>query len=278
MGLSNVDPNWSWVYDSLVAAWLFTEPADDTVRDVYNRANGTRVAGTGTKPTWDRDGELWGLTPIVGGATSGIDLPIGDASPLGDSFTPEQLSVETWSKWPTSGSDPRLFSKQTGGNEEDHFIMVGAVTADNPRMRLATGGATTTHVGATNVEPVAGDLVHTIWTYNGADIQLYLNAVDTQIITGGSQTGTVDGGTDTPMRIGNAAQAGATNEWDAPIYKVAVYDVALSQSQATALFYDPYGPHRIVHRFVGKVAAVGGARPQGPLGHPFHGPFAGPVN
>ena len=26
------------------------------------------------------------------------------------------------------------------------------------------------------------------------------------------------------------------------------------------------------------VAAVGGANPHGPLGHPFHGPFAGPVN
>ncbi len=42
--------------------------------------------------------------------------------------------------------------------------------------------------------------------------------------------------------------------------------------------YDPFGPFRLNDEIFGRVAAVGGATPKGSLGHPFHGPFAGPVN
>ncbi|KKK59605.1 hypothetical protein LCGC14_3032700, partial [marine sediment metagenome] len=51
LDLSRIDPQWSWVYESLVAAWLFNEPGGDTLRDVFGRVNGTLVAGSGSKPT-----------------------------------------------------------------------------------------------------------------------------------------------------------------------------------------------------------------------------------
>ncbi len=243
----SIDPKWSWVYDSLVAVWLFNEPGGDTLRDVYGRANGTLVAGTGSKPTWNRDGALWGLTPIDAGATSGIDIG-GDA--LGDNFTPEQLSVETWSKWPADDdTDPRLFSKQSSGASADHFIMTGAVNSDqvytHPRMRLRTGSTTTTFVlnDHLNKTPLEGDLVHMLWTYDGVNVRCYLNAVDTALGSS-TKTGTVAGGSGVPIRIGNSAYAGATNEWDAPIYKVAIYRTALNMSQIYQVLRYPYGAFR----------------------------------
>lgn len=50
-------------------------------------------------------------------------------------------------------------------------------------------------------------------------------------------------------------------------------------AQLQQLARDPHGPFRMVDE-IGVVIAlpvVGGARPQGPFGHPFHGPFAGPI-
>lgn len=49
-------------------------------------------------------------------------------------------------------------------------------------------------------------------------------------------------------------------------------------AQHAQLAHDPFGPFRMKED-VGwlAVAAVGGANPHGPLGHPLHGPFGGPL-
>ena len=253
---SDTDPKWSWVHDSLVASWLFTEPGGDTVHDTLGRSHGTRVAGTGSKPTWGRNGELWGLTPIDSEATSGIDIPGGAGAALGDDFTPEHLTVEMWSVWMIHGGrSTRLFSKQTTGDEANHWIMGGA-TGALPRMRLKAGGTTVTHVINLAADaPVAGDLVHHTWTYDGATVRLYLNAVDTALATS-ANSGTVDGGSGVPIRLANSAYAGAADEWDAPIYKVAIYTTCLSPSQVYDLSHDPYGPYRPQERTLAFVPAA----------------------
>ena len=51
-----------------------------------------------------------------------------------------------------------------------------------------------------------------------------------------------------------------------------------SKAEHDLLLEDPFGPYTLDDDIFGRVAAVGGATPKGPLGHPFHGPFAGPVN
>lgn len=283
LNASLVDSEWGWVYESLVCAWLFNEPGGDTVRDVLGRANGTRVAGTGSKPSWVRDGHLWGLRPSLAGASSGIDLPGGSAAVLGDSFTPSQLTVETWCKWGVdNGLDPRLFSKQTTGSGADHWIMVGSTDSGAnvgvARFRLKTGGTTKTHIAANTTEPIAGDLVHMVWTYDGSGsgtaVLLYLNGKVTALSASGAQSGTVDGGTGVPIRIGNSAYSGASNEWDGPIYKVALYDTALTAGQIQSLTHDPYGAFRVIQRRVGLVpAAAPSGRIMSSLAH--HGGLAG---
>lgn len=255
---SRVHSKWGWVWDHQVAVWLFNEPGGDTLHDLLRRTNGTLSSGSsGSKPTWDRDGQLWGLTPIDAGTNAGIDLPSGTLSPLGDNFTPDQLTVEMWSVWMgDSGTDPRLFSKQTSSAGADHFIMTGA-TALSPRLRIKAGGTTETHVvNAPDDNPLVGDLVHHTWTYDGVTVRLYLNAVDTAIDQSTASSGRVDGGTGIPIRIGNAAQSGAANEWDAPIYKIAIYDAAMPPSMVVDICGDPYGPYREVEDVVGGVAVT----------------------
>ena len=140
-----------------------------------------------------------------------------------------------------------------------------------PRMRLKTGGTTVTHVIDTPEDsPVTGDLAHVVWTYDGAVVTLYLNTVAETLNTGGTQTGTVDGGTAVPLRLGNSAHASTTNEWDAPIYKVVVYDVALNAQQVFALCGNPYGPYRSVENVVGLVPVAGAAVTSPYYSHHYH--------
>lgn len=255
-----VDPSWSWVYNSLVAAWLWNQEEASQISsqdgeilyEVFGRMNGKLFdGGNGFTPFWIRTGELWGTLNDPTGSESGITIvSLGDPfpGPLSENFTPERLSIETWSFWaPDQGLDPRLFTKQTSSAEADHIWMVGSLDdTDNdgmPRFRLRTGGTTQTHVQEDNDNPVANDLVHMVWTYDGQDVRLYINGHRRTILSP-SQTGTVNGGDGVPIGISNSAYPGANNEWAAPIYKVAIYTSALSKSQVVALSRDPYGAFR----------------------------------
>ena len=97
-----------------------------------------------------------------------------------------------------------------------------------------------------------------VWVYDNAaqTIVCYLNGALTTLGTGGTEDDVVTGGTGVPMRIGNSAYSGAANEWDKPIYKVALYEAAFNQGQVIELSHDPYGPYRRVASTVGLVPAA----------------------
>ncbi len=65
--------------------------------------------------------------------------------------------------------------------------------------------------------------------------------------------------------------------WGGQTSVIYVWDHYKPESALQPLFRDPFGPFRPDFRTIGKAPVVAGARPQGPLGHPFHGPFAGPI-
>jgi len=274
------DPAFSWAWKNLEACFLFERPQASVVRDVVTGFAAFFTAGSsGTKPAWAVDGTGASVQPVDAGDSSGIIL---DNHPgLGDSFTPETLTLELWAITPPDDdTDPRGISKQSGGGADDHDWMLGVVNSGGAyqgRCRLSTGGSTTTHLtfAAMNI----GVLTHFVARYDGAEVQIWIDGVSVSMETDPPvQTGTVDATAGMPIKIGNAAYSSATNEWDDKIYKAAIYSRALTDWEIVTLARDPVRPFQRGPGLVleGPAAAVG-ANPKGPLGHPFFGPFAGPI-
>lgn len=71
--------------------------------------------------------------------------------------------------------------------------------------------------------------------------------------------------------------AGFQNPRNARIGDVGVWTRALSAAEVFELYATPFRLLARRARFFLAAAAPGGFRPQGPLGHPFHGAFGGPV-
>ncbi len=78
------------------------------------------------------------------------------------------------------------------------------------------------------------------------------------------------------MRIGNRPNSTA-RAFDGVIYCIYIWKRELNVHEIRRISEDPFGLIRMAPRRIVKAAAVGGANPHNPLGHPLYGPFAGPI-
>ena len=118
-----------------------------------------------------------------------------------------------------------------------------------------------------------------VLTYNGADetsaanFNWWINGRKIAPITGDAL-----GGTGVSNRIGHGVAS--VLDWNGSIRQVRIYDYAWDGALARSFARSPAGVFRPATSRTARttvVAAAGGTTPKGPLGHPFHGPFAGPI-
>lgn len=138
-----------------------------------------------------------GFSVRIDGSTGSVELPVIDLA--GDQLTiAARFKVEGW---PGEG-DPRFISKATGMSNVQHFYMLGVLTTETQhrlRARLRSGGITTTLV-ATAGDVFVGTWHHAAVTYDGANVQLYLDGVEVGAV---AMTGDLDVDAVVPTAVGS---------------------------------------------------------------------------
>jgi len=159
----------------------------------FEEGAGTATAdGSGNNHTGAISGATW-TTGQVGNALS-FD-GVNDYVNLGTwNVSGSALTMMAWvfsDDWKTE--DVRFISKANGTGVQNHWWMLSESNG-NPRVRLKTGGNTTTLVGSSTLP--LNTWVHIAATYNGSMVRLYQDGV----------------------QVGSTAQSGALDEAIIPIH------------------------------------------------------------
>ncbi len=117
----------------------------------------------------------------------------------------------------------------------------------------------------------AGDWHALVLQWDGANVRMWSNGINHAVTALTTSTAWNLG-----ALMANIAATGDDAAGDMSVFIAA--GRAWNADEIRQWSADPFGPFRLDDKIFGRVAAVGGATPKGPLGHPFHGPFAGPVN
>ena len=149
----------------------------------------------------------------------------------------------------------------TVGNTEVEFFLFDMSTGDDPR----PGSQIDVGSGADPLRQI-------VYSYSAGNWRGYLDAVPIFDL-------------DKTFTITNEAGDGGfwwggnntTNSVAAAIPYGLYINAQLTQGQISQIYDDPYGIINPDSFTIGKSAAVVGTTPKGPLGHTFHGPFAGPI-
>ncbi len=137
------------------------------------------------------------------------------------------MSLLFWCKFNSfSIGDARMFSKATGGGVQDHLVMFSGQDSTQMRVRLKTGGTTTTHyetASALNTD----QWYHLGYVYDGINIIFYRDASQNG---SSAKTGTINTSGSVETRI--ADNPGATRkELDGFVEDVKIWKRALSPSE-----------------------------------------------
>ena len=144
--------------------------------------------------------------------------------------TGSALTISAWVKANSfpEGTDPRIISKATSHEEQDHYFMLG-VYGGKLRFRLKTSGTTKTLI-ASSGGVSAGKWVHAVATYDGTAMRLYQDGVEVGSL---AVSGSITGNSAVPVWIGlNPDGAG---RFDGIIDQVRIYNRALSLAEISSL-------------------------------------------
>ena len=248
--------------DGLEGFWTFNEGVGDSIHDLRNNNHGTN------------SGAVWGS----GNFGDALDFDGTDIVKVPDDSTLVGFSEFTLEAWflirsmTGGGSGARLISKSNGSTGDDYGVVLRGSNR-NPGARAIIGGVTKL-AEPSPAEPVDFDRWYQIvGVWDGIGIGLFIDAVQRANI---STSGAI---ADNAKELGFGGHPDSGGRYiDGFISHIRIWSRALSLDNIEWLRYEPFS--MIKPRFRRTwfdVAAVAGANPKGPLGHPLYGAFGGPL-
>lgn len=252
-----VAPEWQWAWPSGAVWWLMSEGGGLTTRgDGKSGHDGTLVSAV----TW---------------VTSEVGRVLNFAG--GDDYI--DCGTQVVSAYPYTLV---ALCKPTSGNDSV-VVHMGDISASNvyTHLRWVDGGPqwnfTRRNAASGNAEggSLSGGFQLVIGVGSSPTSgELYVDGVSV-----GTNSSSINWNSNTDTtRIGVLHRNTTDTILDmvGPIAYAGILPFAMTGGQVRQLNANRFGPFLMARRLFGKVAAVG-ARPQGPLGHPLHGPLAGPI-
>lgn len=216
-----------WATKSLVGLWLFNEGSGKKVYDLSgNGYNGT-ATGLATRITtifgsgFDFDG--------VGGAGE-IEIDMQGHDPFGGKY----LTIIAYINWnQDNDSTPRIIDRQY--NKQFAFCLVDA--GDKLSWALCTAGGNVDRGSASVLIIPKNKWVQVALTYDGVSANTYLDGLLGESISAGLG-GVINSSTDN-MVIGERVD-GSGRLFDGQIDNVMIYNRALSASEISLLYREPF--------------------------------------
>ena len=157
-----------------------------------------------------------------------------------------QLTLSAWVKPTAFGDDPRIISKATGTDVQDHYFLLGfddiSSSQAKIRFRLKTNG--TTHQLHTSSTVAVGDWMHLAAVYNGSSMKIYVNG---ELEASMNKSGNVDTNSNVAVWMGGNPPNSTDRPFKGFMDEVRVYGKALSQTQIKERMYSSISPSDILY-------------------------------
>lgn len=268
-----VAPEVQWAWEHTAGVYVMWK-GGGAPRNVSGLGVDMALPGGTADPTWSVDKH--GIVTVFDGSddyfVEGSDFNLFDAS--------TNLSVEAYVLTDTltgGGADLRYVVSQEGGTRGVSSFMMRMNTGTD-RMEFFIGGSAYSSAVSPSNSVLVDIFQHWIGQYDGTNVELWLGGALQQQTPRAGGTGTPD--SSGRLLIGEYDGNGSLGRpWSGLQSFVVLRTRTLSAGEIKARAANPLGMFHMDLRRIGFVAAAPpGARPQGPLGHPLHGPFAGPIN
>ena len=213
----------------LVGLWLFNEGSGNRVYDLSGNENDGTLAGTAH---FTSGGKL-GPCIILDGDSDYVDC--GD--PTTFDFGAGNWALSIWAKRESSGSRHVLFGKDDAGNERQFVFLYQA--DDTLRIQYFRNDGTAVLLDTT------ATFTDTLWHHLvaqrvGDSFEIYVDAVLSESGTDSGDThGTMDSEA-VDLWIGARDAGGVTDYFDGQLNMPIIYNRALSASEGTKLYQEPF--------------------------------------
>ena len=268
-----IDEDWRWAWKGIQFAAPFLGAGN--YHDIVGGRVGTPESGVGSNVAeWGR-GSDHALTSAAG---EGINF---GSFPFLSSFT--VMAVVLWRAESGANNDYETIVGRGGVVENNSNFALGlryraSGTQERPFLFARDGGTLRGHEAGSTQAPLRDQPIVLVGTWESGSQAVYARRTNNVFVTTGTSSSTNGADGSQNLFVGSATTATASdNSFGGVVLCVAIWDYPMLERQARALAYDPFGPFRMARPSLGFVAAVGAANPHGPFGHPFYGPFAGPV-
>lgn len=209
--------------NGLVAYYPFDEASGTAAYDDSSNANNGSLIATPGRVAGKVNGAL-----DFNGSTSYVNA--GTYSIGGSAMT-----ASAWVYGAPLAGEARIGAKSSGQAEGDHDWMLGlgsgAGATERLRIRLKTGGVTTTY-STPDLGLVDNTWYHAAFTYDGSNVRVFLNGNE---VGSFAKTGTLDQSS-LPVRIGagNDGSGGVAAAWDGMIDEFKLFSRALAPAELKA--------------------------------------------
>ncbi|HCR55626.1 TPA: hypothetical protein DIV49_01515 [Candidatus Saccharibacteria bacterium] len=191
-------------------------PLDEAIgtRAYDASANNNPLAFSGT-PTWTTGKLGGGITTSSGNTLSSVSNP---------SYSYSALSVCSWAKITTVGTNPTIVSQSDGGVNSDNMWSLGfGSTSSTPKVYIKLGGTLYSTTSSSSLG--TGNWGHICFTYNGVDLKIYVNGLETGSTTINQAVSATSG---VGLYIGART---ASNTLEGSVDEVKIFSAALSDDE-----------------------------------------------
>jgi len=213
----------------LVAAWLFGEGDGPKIYDSANRNNGTLNGFTATSG-WSSG--VFGDCLLFDGVNDYIDVPNHSTLAI-----TARITISAWVRR-LGGSGGQFQTIVSRWGNTNSYVFIYDDTGNQLQVRLS-GLSTVTVSRSVSIEDSLWH--HASVTYDGANITLYLDGLQL-----GAQTASTGSIIDNSLslRIGRDNTGFGTAYWNGQLDAIAIYNRALSASEVSQLYSDPFAAFR----------------------------------
>ena len=272
-----VPTEWQPMWEGLVEGYPFWEGGGGSIHSVSRGRVSTLVDGdNGNVMVWQRGPLGWELHSEGPGIEDNGHTRV-DLNPIPELDDAESYTIFIVAKW-TQTTLGYLFSAgNTASNSAFSDLRINNTAAGDLQFSFRNDAETlSSNINTGAIGANDGQYHQIALTQRGKSFrELFVDGVSYGTNTAAMGTQTLN----TVLLFDQLR--GAAFEPEACIAEVAlcwIFDVGLPALYIRQWTDDSFGPLRMARRRGVKAAVVGAATPKGPLGHPFHGPFAGPVN